>query len=68
MHSVFRRGHRARLAEPALQGYPEALPSKWVTVAEEAFRSGLAPAARPTDLQRTVAEYMYDPLDPFEVV
>jgi len=35
-----------------------------VAVAEEAFRSGLARVERPADLQRTVAEYMYDPLGP----
>ena len=36
-----------------------------VAVAEEAFRTGLARAERPVDLERAVTEYMYDP---FEVV
>lgn len=34
-----------------------------MAVAEEAFRSGLARAARPADLEQAVAAYMYDPLE-----
>lgn len=38
-----------------------------VAVAEEAFRAGLARAERPAELQQAVADYMYDPLEPFEL-